>query len=201
MERTTKGDAGPLRTESRPAQLRSLTGMRFFAAFMVFAFHTAFIGMYPGVQETMNKVLWQAGFLGVGFFFLLSGFVLAWSSRPSDTTRAFWRRRAFKIFPNHLTTFIAAALLLALVDGMVLNGRDAVLNIFLLQSWAPDMNIRGNYNGVAWSLSCEALRGARPPAVCRGCGRITPCCARLRPPVQEELNLRPHGDSEIRDPP
>jgi len=174
MERTTKGDAGPLRTESRPAQLRSLTGMRFFAAFMVFAFHTAFIGMYPGVQETMNKVLWQAGFLGVGFFFLLSGFVLAWSSRPSDTTRAFWRRRAFKIFPNHLTTFIAAALLLALVDGMVLNGRDAVLNIFLLQSWAPDMNIRGNYNGVAWSLSCELLFYLSFPLVMRWITKIRP---------------------------
>ncbi|WP_410589804.1 acyltransferase family protein [Amycolatopsis sp. lyj-23] len=174
MDRTTKGDGGPLRTGSRPAQLRSLTGMRFIAAFMVFAFHTGFIGMYPGVQATMNKVLWQAGFLGVGFFFLLSGFVLTWSFRPSDTTRAFWRRRIFKIFPNHLTTFIAAALLLAFVDDVVLNGRDAILNVFLLQAWAPDMNVRGNYNGVAWSLSCELLFYISFPLVVRWIGKIRP---------------------------
>jgi mycarose O-acyltransferase len=148
--------------------------MRFIAAFMVFGFHTAFIGMYPGVQGTMDKILWQAGFLGVGFFFLLSGFVLAWSSRSSDTTRAFWRRRVFKIFPNHLTTFIAAALLLVLVDGIVLNGRDAFLNIFLIQSWVPDMNIRGNYNGVAWSLSCELLFYISFPLVMRWINRIQP---------------------------
>lgn len=147
--------------------------MRFIAAFMVFAFHTMFLQMYPsGVQNVMNKVLWAGGYTGVGFFFVLSGFVLAWSARPSDTTRAFWRRRFFKLYPNHLTTFVAAAILLVTVDGLTFNVRDAFLNVFLVQSWSPNLNVRGNFNGVAWSLSCEALFYLSFPLLMRWINRI-----------------------------
>lgn len=175
MRSLSSGDEGPLRVESRPAQLRSLTGMRFIAAFMVFAFHTMFLQIYPpDAQQVMNKVLWAGGYTGVGFFFVLSGFVLAWSARPSDTTRAFWRRRIFKLYPNHLVTFIAAAILLVTTAGVALNGRDAILNLLLLQSWSPQLDVRGSFNGVSWSLSCEALFYLSFPILMRWINRIRP---------------------------
>lgn len=173
MSSTSKGEL-PLPSGTRPAQLPSMTGMRFVAAFLVFVFHAAFIGLFPGIEGVMGPLLWQAGFMGVGFFFMLSGFVLAWSARPADTTRAFLRRRVFKIFPNHLTTFLAAALLLVVVDGVVLNGRDAFLNVFLIQAWFPDESIRFNFNGPAWSLSCELLFYLSFPLVMRWINRIRP---------------------------
>jgi len=163
------------RVESRPVQLRSLTGLRFIAAFMVFAFHSTYLGMYPpGLQHVMETIVWQGGWSGVSFFFVLSGFVLTWSARSTDTPRAFWRRRFFKLYPNHVTTFIAAAILLVTVTGVALNGRDALLNLFLIQSWFPQLSVRGSFNSVSWSLSCEALFYLSFPLLQRWINRIRP---------------------------
>ncbi|SER43912.1 hypothetical protein SAMN04487983_101680 [Streptomyces sp. yr375] len=49
-------------------------------------------GGWPGL-----RVLNPGGPLGVLLFFVLSGFVLTYSSRPQDGARTFWRRRAAKI--------------------------------------------------------------------------------------------------------
>lgn len=168
-------DEAVSRVESRIVQLRSLTGLRFVAAFMVFAFHSTYLGMYPpGVQRVMEQIVWQGGWSGVSFFFVLSGFVLTWSARPTDTPRAFWRRRAFKLYPNHVTTFIAAAILLGTVAGVAFNARDAFLNLFLIQSWFPQLAIRGSFNSVSWSLSCEALFYLSFPFLLRWINRIRP---------------------------
>jgi mycarose O-acyltransferase len=168
-------DQAPSRVESGIVQLRSLTGLRFIAAFSVFAFHSTYLGMYPpGVQRVMEKIVWQGGWSGVSFFFVLSGFVLTWSARPTDTPRAFWRRRAFKLYPNHITTFIAAAILLGTVAHVAFNSRDAVLNLLLIHSWFPDLSIRGSFNSVSWSLSCEALFYLSFPFLLRWINRIRP---------------------------
>ncbi|TDB76410.1 acyltransferase [Micromonospora sp. KC723] len=168
-------DEAPSRVEPRPVQLRSLTGLRFVAAFMVFAFHSTYLGMYPpGVQRVMEAILWQGGWSGVSFFFVLSGFVLTWSARPTDTPRAFWRRRFFKLYPNHVITFIAAAILLATVARVAFNGRDAFLNLLLIQSWFPQLDTRGSFNSVSWSLSCEALFYLSFPFLLRWIDRIRP---------------------------
>src|SRR6185437_14997298 len=100
----------------------------------------------------------QGGWTGVSFFFILSGFVLTWSRNPKkDSTKAFWRRRFFKIYPNHLVTFIAAAFLLGLITKQVFNVRYAILNLLLLHSWFPQFPINNSFNDVTWSLSCEAF--------------------------------------------
>lgn len=143
-----------------PSRLPSLTGMRFIAAALVFLSHSSLL--YPfasaGAQTTLQTLFYgKAGFTGVTFFFVLSGFVLTWAVRPGDTAPTFWRRRFFKIYPNHLLTFVAASVLLAVVTKAALNGWNGLLNLLLLQSWSPDLNVRTSFNVVAWSLSCEAL--------------------------------------------
>ncbi|MGB3442476.1 MAG: acyltransferase [Actinophytocola sp.] len=142
-----------------PLRLPSLTGTRFVAAVLVFLFHATVLFPFasPGAQKSATTLFATAGWTGVTFFFVLSGFVLTWAVRPGDTAPQFWRRRFFKIYPNHLLTFLAALILLTGVTKATIHGWDSVLNVLLLQSWDPDLSVRTGFNVVAWSLSCEAL--------------------------------------------
>lgn len=156
-------------------RLPSLTGMRWIAASLVFFFHSAYEMFFnnPDANSIYFKIFGQGGWAGVGFFFVLSGFVLTWSVRGNDTARRFWRRRFFKIYPNHLVTFIAAAVLLIWV-GATIDIGPAILNFFLLQSWSSSLAVEVSVNPVAWSLSCEALFYFCFPFLYRAITRIQP---------------------------
>lgn len=140
------------------SRLPSLTGMRFIAAAMVFVFHGSLERLFrdAGIQENYAFAAATAGSVGVSFFFVLSGFVLTWSARTTDTVPRFWRRRFFKIFPNHLVTYVVALLLIAWA-GQRSGVTAQVANLFLLQSWVPDFQFFNSVNGVSWSLSVEVL--------------------------------------------
>ncbi|MFD7168115.1 acyltransferase family protein [Streptomyces violascens] len=144
----------------RVLKLPSLTGLRFFAAFLVVLSHVG-VNLLPRVapdQVFAIRLFYEAGAFGVSFFFILSGFVLTWVARDSDSVGRFWRRRFFKIYPNHLVT-ILAALLLAAAAGHALTGRDASTTLLLVHAWIPDMKLQFNLwsNTPTWSLSCELL--------------------------------------------
>jgi peptidoglycan/LPS O-acetylase OafA/YrhL len=125
---------------------------------MVFSFHTLIFPLAsPGAEKIRQTLLPGAGYTALCFFFALSGFILAWSVRPGDTAPRFWRRRFFKIYPNHLLTFLASVILLVTVAKVALDGWGAVLNLLLLQTWPQDYTHRTSYNIVAWSLCCEAF--------------------------------------------
>ncbi|WP_244888811.1 acyltransferase family protein [Streptomyces purpureus] len=154
-------------------RLPSLTGLRFFAALAVFAFHATFDNLFAdrAVGERFAFWLGSAGWVGVSFFFVLSGFLLTVSARPKDTARAFWRRRLVKIYPSHL-----AAGLLALVL-MWLTGRqitDVWENLLLVQVWVPDVTVILSVNPVSWSLACEAVFYLAFPLLLRGVRRLGP---------------------------
>ncbi|WP_433889485.1 acyltransferase family protein [Streptomyces sp. CA-111067] len=149
--------------------------MRIIAALMVFFFHALYEAPFSSkrVTHAYNAVFGQGGWVGVGFFFLLSGFVLTWSARPTDTTRLFWRRRFFKVFPNHAVTYLAAVVLF-LVIGQSLGGWKAVPNFFLLHAWFPQFDVETSVNPVSWSLSVEALFYVTFPFWLRLVTRIRP---------------------------
>jgi peptidoglycan/LPS O-acetylase OafA/YrhL len=151
--------------------LPSLTGMRFIGLLMVWLFHVSFENIFsdgkfqmmpdpmhaPEKRGEIAGLFWQGGWVGLTFFFVLSGFVLTWSVRSGDTTRKFYRRRLVKIYPNNVLTYIAAFILVTQVGGTVITGRAAFLDLFLLQAW-PEPRFAGGYvNATAWSLSCEVL--------------------------------------------
>ncbi len=139
--------------------LNSLTGMRFIAAFAVFLSHDLFTvvpASMTWIPHGLQYVWGNFGGTGVSFFFVLSGFVLTWSVRPGDTPRAFWRRRACKIYPNHLVTALAAILLAMAVDKTVTSA-EIIPNIFLVHAWIPNYDILSGVDGVSWSLCCEAF--------------------------------------------
>lgn len=76
---------------TRVARLDSLTGLRIFAAAMVFARHVSGRGDLDNSEGTLN--LLSSGLVGVSFFYIVSGFVLTWTARPGDRPREFHQRR------------------------------------------------------------------------------------------------------------
>ena len=72
--------AKPSRRPAGPSRLDSLTGLRFFAAGIVFMHHS--FELTTGTLREALLAVFGHGRAGVSFFFVLSGFVLAWSARP-----------------------------------------------------------------------------------------------------------------------
>lgn len=141
------------------SRLPALTGMRILAAASVFLVHASLEPVFAdeNVTFTFGFLVGNAGYIGVGFFFLLSGFVLTWTSRPSDRPSAFWRRRFFKIAPNHVVAF-AVALGLLFLAGRSTSLKAALGNFLLYQAWIPDIEyVAEGVNGVLWTLSVEFL--------------------------------------------
>ena len=159
-------------------RLPSLTGLRFAAALLVFGFHIQAMHVFraDSAGERVVGHLFGHGAVGVSFFFILSGFVLTWSARSGERARRIWRRRAAKIYPNHLVTAaIAIAGLLAL-PGVADAGSSRLAgvlpNLLLLQAWDPNPAVYFGLNTVSWSLSCEALFYFCFPFLLRLLGRV-----------------------------
>ncbi|MYW93966.1 acyltransferase, partial [Amycolatopsis rubida] len=144
----------------------SLTGLRFAAAGLVFAFHSSLtsspvtagqpVNLFadPAVAVPYTEVLNTSGFAAVSFFFVLSGFVLAWSHRPGEPGRSFVRRRLLKIYPNHAVVWAAAMLLFA---GATTPVSRWLPNLLLVQSFSPDPGASISVNSPSWSLCSELL--------------------------------------------
>ncbi|MHC2999665.1 hypothetical protein OB08_11010 [Microbacterium sp. HJ5] len=85
-------------------RLDAITGLRWWAAFAVFAHHIQNLVPLPGPIAAVAGF----GHLGVTFFFVLSGFVLTWAWRPEVDKRTFWWRRFSRIYPLTLVTLFLA---------------------------------------------------------------------------------------------
>jgi len=133
-----------------PARLRGLTSLRFLAACVVVLHHL------PLAMPALASVLLvaKAGYVGVTFFFVLSGFVLAYGWTGASSAREFYARRIARVYPVHVLT--AIAVLLMLLRGGVDWGALPV-NLALLQAWSPDPAVYLSFVGAAWSLSCEVF--------------------------------------------
>ena len=133
--------------------LPSLTGLRWVAAFLVFAFH--------GSGWSLRTSHWwhfgQFGFIGVSFFFVLSGVVLTWSARPGQSSQGFYWRRFARIYPAHAATAALAIVLYLYVMPPHKELWAGLLALALLHAWVPAPGVYSAANGVSWSLSCEAF--------------------------------------------
>jgi peptidoglycan/LPS O-acetylase OafA/YrhL len=152
-------------TTKAPPKLKSLHGMRFVAALLVFAFHGAISFIFS--DQTVGGIyIWltSGASAAVAFFFVLSGFVLTWSYRPSDTTPRFLRRRLMRILPVHVVTW-AIAIVSLIAFGAEVGFWQSVSNLFLVQAWIPDNSYLDSANGVSWSLSVDLLYYLTFPAL------------------------------------
>jgi len=139
----------------RRGRLDSLTGLRALAAAVVFLDHVP--PLLSGHLARAESHIGDQGAIGVTFFFALSGFVLQWSARDRDTVRAFYRRRAARVYPAYAVACAAGVVLAVVFLGGPFSTGPVVTSFLLLQSWVPSRSYYFAYNGVGWSLSCEAL--------------------------------------------
>lgn len=138
--------------------LPALTGVRFFAIFHIFLFHLwslynldkppRFEHLMIGFAELPDTLVTflSHGWLSTSFFFLLSGFILAylyWGEDGELVTgkRRFWISRLGRIYPIH---FILLLVTIPIVAGFTFAGKPAwfigssiAANFALLQAWYP----------------------------------------------------------------
>ncbi len=172
-------DSGPHIHTRKP--LPSLTGVRFFPALLVFFIHalqpigpvdpTGPVNPFAdqGLAQGLVKFFLPAGYLGVSFFFLLSGFVITWSVKPGERVTSYWRRRIVKIFPNHVVMWAAAMILFASAYTPM---RTWLPNLFLVNSWINDFTTQMSVNAPSWSLCAELLFYLSFPLLLLGVRRI-----------------------------
>lgn len=147
-------------TRISAVRLNRLTSLRFFAALVVVMHHTfRDLVTVPGLSPAL-----VVGTAGVSFFFVLSGFVLTWSARSSDTMNAFYRRRFARVYPLHLLTFMVALPVLAWI-GQSYNVLEVLTNFFLIQAWVSNPDVYFGLNAPSWSLACEFFFYAMFPLI------------------------------------
>lgn len=126
--------------------LPTLAVLRAGAVLVVFAFHLHEWGI-------VGLGLLDEGQAAIGFFFVLSGFVLAWGYRTTTPLGRFYARRLARIYPSHLAMAVVA--LLVPVTAKPITGPGVVANLLLVQAWWPSLPVVFGLNGVSWYLSCE----------------------------------------------
>ncbi|ANS43779.1 acyltransferase family protein [Serratia inhibens] len=142
-----------------PPKLPSLTGSRFWAALLVFLFHSSLPSDLapfsdPTIQHIFTVIVGKAGWLGVSYFFILSGFIMVWSARDNDTVGDFYLRRFAKIYPMHCLTWAIAFIIGAM---SIYQYKLWASNLFLLNTWVDDVRYFFVGNRPSWSLCIEAM--------------------------------------------
>ena len=141
--------------------LPSLTGVRGVAAFAVFVSHMRYVfpageGDAGDAGPNLSRLL-NWGAYGVTLFFILSGFVLAWTWADSTGPRTYARRRVARVWPVHAVVW-AAFVVTALVGAAPRpDAGAAAATLVLVQCWIPGRGWADAVNPVAWTLSCEAF--------------------------------------------
>jgi len=146
-------------------RLEALTTLRFLAALHVVLFHLRVEGILSGGPWWYQNFA-AIGYVGVDFFFVLSGFILVYTYNGTGTSpRRFWQARFARIYP----AYIVSLLLTAPFFFFALRHLDlpffewskqhlalaCILTLGLLQAWIPQAALA--WNPVCWSLSVEAF--------------------------------------------
>jgi len=172
----------------------ALTGLRFVAALLVVLFHFMPWSVldHPGAPGPVRAATGAAlgvvrsGFTGVSFFFILSGFILAYTylsparRREGGSPRRFWLARLARVYPVYIAAFLLAAVPFFLWGGSrggpeMCGGHQnavvtAVSSLLLVQAWIPCSASVLNQPG--WSLSVEAFFYLTFPLVALGVARL-----------------------------
>ncbi len=146
----------------------ALTGLRFVLALWVVMHHLTGRGMmlepWEHALPPSLANLVRGGYLAVGTFFLLSGFVLARSygmGRKPLNLRRYGAARVARVYPTYLLSI--AIMLPFIADsvrrfgaGQASTSAAMLANYFLLlQGWTGTLPVQ--WNTPAWSLSCEVF--------------------------------------------
>jgi peptidoglycan/LPS O-acetylase OafA/YrhL len=125
-------------------KLDALTGLRFVAAAMILVHH-AQVFRIPIPPYSFDH--------GVSFFFVLSGFILAYVYPRLDGwegIKNFYALRIARIWPAHAVALTASVILFT----SAVNEK-FFANLLMVQGWFPSTPWYFSYNAVSWSISVE----------------------------------------------
>ena len=151
---TTVAAVSAAATERKPA-LPALTGIRTFLAVGIMLFH------FTPPHISWIQPLVGAGFTYIGFFLLISGFILAYNyAHRAHTLKPlqFYAARGARLYPVYLLSLVVSLGMLMLewkARSHAEFWQGLVLTPILLQSWSP--SLATFWNTVAWTLSAEAM--------------------------------------------
>jgi peptidoglycan/LPS O-acetylase OafA/YrhL len=161
---TTETDAAPAASvDGLPADLPSLTSIRWFLALGVVLFHYQLNMLAP---DAAGWGLIERARLAVDVFFVLSGLVLAhvYSQQVQEDRydhRRFLLARFARVYPAHIAMLAVMVVLAAtsLALGQRLDPHDYGLDglfaaVLLIHAWFP-ISAGNEWNGPSWSLSAE----------------------------------------------
>jgi peptidoglycan/LPS O-acetylase OafA/YrhL len=146
--------------------IKPLTSLRFFFALAVFFTHIKIAISSENIfLNNLYSAVFAEGYVGVSFFFILSGFVLSYSYRgriinKSITKKEFILSRIIRIYPLHfITLFLALPMslknIIISLKGVTHFAAKLFFNMFLVQSYIPNNNVYFSFNGPSWSISNE----------------------------------------------
>ncbi len=137
--------------------LHGLTSLRFFLAMMVLVGHHA--GRDMALYGPAALVINGLGPFAVSWFFVLSGFVIAYNYPALPTVRSkleFLALRVARLWPVHVAVILISAGLFHSAYGTVIHKPYyLVTSLLMVHSWWPIDAMTSAFNGPAWSISDE----------------------------------------------
>ena len=139
-------------------KLEGLTSVRFFFAMMVVVGH--FTGQFAAGSATLPGFVCNMAPLAVSWFFVLSGFIIAYNYPELSTNkqrRDFLILRVARLWPVHCVVLTAAVSFLYVTNNGYLQRHEDWLfyHYTLTQTWTLNADVANGYNGPSWSVSNE----------------------------------------------
>ncbi len=165
VEPAPTAETRPAAVSTRKPPLPALTGIRTLLALSIVLFHFTppHLGLlYPIIDN---------GYVFVGVFFLISGYVLTYNYADRARTlvkREFWLARFSRLYPVYLLVLIVSASMLQ--DEWHARShfefwQGVLLTPLVLQGWSP--SVATFWNTVSWTLSSEVVLYAAFPWLIR----------------------------------
>lgn len=137
----------------------NLNGIRFIAAFMVFIHHVEQAKHALGVANIYEwNIVQHMGRLGVGLFFVLSGFLITYlllqekSNHGNIDAKSFYLRRAFRIWPIYFVVILASYFVFPHISLLAYPGANEKVAIYFWERLSFLLLILPNFAFILYDL-------------------------------------------------
>ena len=139
------------------AILPNITFFRFVAALWIVVYHFGLKVTTIQNNHLLNSIF-KNGFQAVSFFYVLSGFIMAFIYYTANLEYKFnvwkyWKARFARIYPAYFFAFVLS-LFVYIYWGNELNFINVISELFCLHTWRID-GVSSYYNYPDWSISVE----------------------------------------------